>query len=141
MSERIVDGLEAVEVETEDREALAAPQAQQRLLQLLAKQRAVGEIGQHIVAREVGDLLLLAPALGDVLVQRHPSAALQRLARHRDDAIVAELDGHRLGVLQIGQPTCRQGRDGRPASRDSPRARSARVPGRVSSLGSAYISA
>ena len=81
--ERVVDALEAVEVEAEHGEALAAPQAQQRLLQLLAEQRAVGEVGQRVVAREVGDLLLLAAALGDVLVQRHPAAALQRLAWRR----------------------------------------------------------
>ena len=79
MPERVVDALEAVEVEAEHGKALAAHQAQQRLLQLLAEQRAVGEAGQRIVAREVGDLLLLAAALGDVLVQRHPAAALQRL--------------------------------------------------------------
>ena len=81
--ERVVDALEAIEVETEHGEALAALQAQQRLLQLLAEQRAVGELGQRVVAREVGDLLLLAAALGDVLVERHPAAALERLAWRR----------------------------------------------------------
>ena len=96
--------LEAVEVETEDGESLAAPQAQQRLLQLLAEQRAVGEVGEHVVARQMRDLLLLAAALRDVLVQRHPAAALQRLARHGDDALVAELDRHGVGMVRIRRP-------------------------------------
>ena len=64
MAERVVDALEAVEVEAQHGEALAAPQALQRLLQLLAEQRAVGEVGQRVVARKVGDLLLLARGAG-----------------------------------------------------------------------------
>ena len=73
MAERVVDALEAVEIEAEHGKALAAPQAQERLLQLLAEQRAVGEVGERVVARQVGDLLLLAAALGDVLVAAPPS--------------------------------------------------------------------
>ena len=128
--ERVVDGLEAVEVETEDGKALAAPQAQQRRLQLLAEQRAVGEVGEHVVARQVRDLLLLAAALGDVLVQRHPAAALQRLSRHGDDALAAELDRHRVaGTLRSRLPPPRP-RDSaaHPSSRDGPTARSAPFP-------------
>ena len=49
MPERVVDGLEAIEVQAEDGKSLAAPQAQQRLLQLLAEQRAVGEVRQHVM--------------------------------------------------------------------------------------------
>src|SRR6476661_11049490 len=95
MPERVVAGLEAIEVQTEDGKSLAAPQAQQRLLQLLAEQRAVGEVRQHVMTCQMRNLLLLAAALGDVLVQRHPAATLQRLARHGDDALVAELDRDR----------------------------------------------
>ncbi len=94
MAERVVDALEAVEVEAEHGEALAAPQALQRLLQLLAEQGAVGEVGERVVARKVGDLLLLAAALGDVLVERHPASAFERLGGDGDDAVVAVLDRH-----------------------------------------------
>src|SRR6476659_6858428 len=98
MSERIVDGLEAIEIETEDGETLTAAQAQQRGLQLLTKQGAVGEVGQHVVAREMGDLTLLAAALGDVLVQRQPAAAFERLARYCDDPLAAEFDRDGVAV-------------------------------------------
>ena len=101
MPERVVDALEAIEVEAEHGKALPTSQAQKRLLQLLAEQRAVGEVGQCVMARKVRDLLLLAAAVGDVLVQRHPAAAFERLGGDRDDAVIAELDRHGPGVTGI----------------------------------------
>ena len=57
--ERIVDQLEAVEVEDHDREQLlAAPRPLDRLGQTVIEQQAVGQAGQRIVVGEVADRLL-----------------------------------------------------------------------------------
>jgi hypothetical protein len=57
----------------------AGPDRVQRLLVSLAKQYAVGQVGQCIVVHHMGDLCLGARSLGDVLDRRHPAARLQRL--------------------------------------------------------------
>ena len=139
--QRVVDRLEMIEVEAEHGKALAARQAQQRLLELIVKQRAVGKARQRVVARQMRDLLLLPAALGDVLVQRYPSPALQRLARHGDDALRAELDDHRR--RSSGPPPARRpilppaARSGaRPSAPGAPTARSAPYPAARSSRGS-----
>ena len=92
MAERVVDALEVVEVEIEHRKLAAAPDAGQRLGQPLAKQQAVGQVGERVVARHVRDLLLGAPALGDVLVGRDPAAVGHRMVEHGDGAAVGQLD-------------------------------------------------
>ena len=74
MAERVVDALEAVEIEIEHRELVAAADAGQRLGEPLAEQHAVGQIGQRVVARHMRDLLLGALALGDVVVGGDPAA-------------------------------------------------------------------
>ena len=90
MAERIVDVLEAVEIEAEHRQALALPSAlSSASLHALAQQHAVGQIGQHVVVRHVGDARLDAPLLGDVLVRGDPAAARHRLMLDGDDAPVA----------------------------------------------------
>ena len=76
MAERIVDALEAVEVEEHDRELFAAAE---RLLHLVAEQHAVRQIGQRVVARHVHDLGLGLAALGDVFIG-HDHAAVGRRA-------------------------------------------------------------
>ena len=58
MPERIVDGLELIEVEVEHRQTVAPADPLERLLQLLAKQHTVGQIGQGVVMRQVGDPLV-----------------------------------------------------------------------------------
>ena len=88
MAERIVDALELVDVDIEHRELLAAPlDALKLALEPLAEQHAVRQIGQRVVMRQMRDLPLGAPALGNVFLGRDPSAALQRLvarSRSRD---------------------------------------------------------
>ena len=74
MAERIVDALEFVDVDIEHGQLLARPDRLQRLLEPLAKQRPVGQVGQRVVMRHMGDLLVGARALGDVLDGGHPSA-------------------------------------------------------------------
>ena len=95
MAERIVDVLEAVEVEHEDGERLFPPtQPRAGLLELLHEVGAVGEAGQQIVTRHERDLLLVAPAVGDVLVDGDPAAAVDRLVGDLDHPPVAQfVDG------------------------------------------------
>ena len=67
VAERIVDALELVDVDIEQRELLAVGGLLQLALDLLAEQRAVRQVGQRIVVRHMRDLLVGAPPLGDVL--------------------------------------------------------------------------
>jgi len=52
---------------------------------------AVGQVGQKVMVRHVGDLLFGVATLGHVLVGRHPTAARHRLMHERDGAAVAQL--------------------------------------------------
>jgi hypothetical protein len=68
MSERVVDLLEAVEVEKEQRHtAPRAPEVGHCRVQVLAKQRAIGEIGEAVVVSHVPDALTGQLLLRDVL--------------------------------------------------------------------------
>ncbi len=60
MAERIVDALELVDVDIEHCQLLARPDRIERLLQPLAEQDPVGQLGQRVVMRQMGDLLLRA---------------------------------------------------------------------------------
>ena len=54
MAERVVDVLEAVEIEIEERQPRAlAPRLDQRPVEAVVEERAVGEAGQRIVEGEV----------------------------------------------------------------------------------------
>ena len=99
MAQRVIHRLEQVEVEHEHVEALAAGvERAERFLHFLAEMGAVGQIGEVIVARHVGDLRGSALPLGDVLVHRDPAAAGHRLVLHRGRASVGELRD-RIGGL------------------------------------------
>ncbi len=67
VSERIVDALEFVDVDIEQRERLALARLLELALDLLAEQHAVRQVGQRVVMRKVRDLFVATPALGDVL--------------------------------------------------------------------------
>ena len=63
MAERIVDGLELIEIEVVNRHHLLAMNAlAQRLFEPLVQQHAIGEIGQRVVVRHIFDLDLGAAA-------------------------------------------------------------------------------
>ena len=64
MPERVVDLLEAVEVEQQQRQrrALAVGDAR-RLVETVVQERAVGQVGQRVVIRQVREALLDAAAL------------------------------------------------------------------------------
>ena len=102
MAERIVDGLEMIEIEAMHGKAAAGLDALERILEMLAEQHAVGQVGQHVVARQMRDLGFGAPPLGDVLVHRDPAAVLHRPLRHRDDTAVHQLLGEGGGLARRG---------------------------------------
>ena len=65
--ERVVDALELVDVDIEQRELLARAGSLQLAFDLLAEQHPVRQVGQRVVMREMRDPLVGAPALGDVV--------------------------------------------------------------------------
>ncbi|EXI73206.1 MAG: hypothetical protein AW07_02820 [Candidatus Accumulibacter sp. SK-11] len=68
VAEGVVDQLETVEVEEEDRcPLLRAPRATDRVADAFVEQAAVRQAGQRIVVREEVDVVLRALALGDVV--------------------------------------------------------------------------
>ena len=79
-----------IEIEAEHRKLIAALDEPQRLLELLAEQRSVRQVGQRIVARHVGNLFLGLLPFGDVLECRDPAAALHRLIDDADRTSVLD---------------------------------------------------
>ena len=64
VAERVVDLLEAVQVEQQQRErAVLAVGDARRLVETIVQERAVRQIGQRVVIRQVGEALFDAPAL------------------------------------------------------------------------------
>ncbi len=103
MAEHVVDRLEAVEVEAEQREAFARSRRQfERGGDAFVERRAIRQIGQRIVVRHVRDALLVAFALGEVAddgdeILRLAVGAHDRQTRRRHDA--GAVAGRDDGVL------------------------------------------
>src|ERR1035437_1800109 len=76
--ESVVDTLELIDVDVEHRQLLAALNPLQRLFELLTKQRAVWQVGQRIIVRQMRDPLVGPPAFRDVLHRGNPSTSYQR---------------------------------------------------------------
>ena len=74
MSERIVDALEMIEVETENRHGFRAPQAAQDRFHLLIERDAVQQVRERVVTRQMPDPFLGQKLLGDVLERRDEPA-------------------------------------------------------------------
>src|SRR6185503_1328242 len=93
VAERIVDLLEAVQVDHHYRDArIAALREKHRLAQAVVEQAAVGQAGQRVVIGEEARLLLLALAFGDVL--RHADHAVGLAGAVRDGLAVRRQPGH-----------------------------------------------
>ena len=101
MPERIVDALELIEIEAQDRQTLTAFDAFELMFQPFAQQDAVGQIGQRVVARHMRDAPIGAQPLGDVLVGRQPSAARDRLARRPKCPAIGQM--HRVIERRLGR--------------------------------------
>ncbi len=67
VSKRVVDALEFVDVDIEQRELLAANGLAKLALDLFAEQHPVRQVGQRVVMRQMRDLLVGKPALGNVV--------------------------------------------------------------------------
>ena len=107
VAERVVDRLEAVDVDHEHGKLFAAaPQPRERLVALLHEQRAVGEVGEAVVARHMRHLGLDAFLRGDVLMDRDPAAVALGLMHHRDHAAVAQVVDGVIGLRprHFGEP-------------------------------------
>ena len=84
MAQRVVDLLEAVEIEQEHRDhATFAAGAGQGLAQPVEQQGAVGQAGQRVVQGQAPDPLLGRLALGQVLEHRDLGDDLARRGAHR----------------------------------------------------------
>jgi hypothetical protein len=88
VAQPVVDGLEVVEVQVQDRSRQRTPGcAREGVPQAVAEERAVGQPGQDIVERLMTELLLERLALGDVTVVDHHAA---------DRRVVEQVLGDRL---------------------------------------------
>ena len=95
VAERVVDRLEAVEIEEQDRARhIAGGRGAQRLAEQLADAAAVGQAGQHVDIGEMGQPLLRLADLGDVGAD--PAEAFEaaggvddRIAGDRNPALAA----------------------------------------------------
>ena len=67
MPERVVDALELVDVDIENRELLATVDALELPFELLVEQRAIGQVGQGVVVGEMHHAVAGQLALGDVV--------------------------------------------------------------------------
>ncbi len=100
VAERVVDGLEAVEVDDQQGEAAKSGRLLDGGREPLLQHVPVGKSGERVVIGAVAELVLQARELGDVLVRRDPSAVAERLMDHRYDAARIEVEhGRRVFVL------------------------------------------
>ncbi len=97
MAEGVVDRLEPVEVEVQQRALVAAVDLRQRLRQAVLEQQAVGQAGQWVVLRLMGQRPGLRLRLGDVAQQQHaavdhPEAVVggRRRLRHHRTAVAGQ---------------------------------------------------
>ena len=96
VTERVVDLLEAVEVDEENRETISGTRgARERLLEPVAEERTVGEPGEAVVERLPRQLLLEPDALGDVTGVQHDAA---------DEPVCAQVGHVRLELPPLAEP-------------------------------------
>ena len=97
VAERVVDRLEAIEIEKQDRDLSAARDRDQRLANLVEQRGAIDEAGEGVVMGEEFDSLLGPTPLRDVLVGGHPAPVGPRLLADRDGPAVRHFDHIALG--------------------------------------------
>jgi hypothetical protein len=115
VTEAVVDRLEVVQVEEEDRQAAVTPvRTHERVLDPVTEQRLVGELGEGVVERLVGELGLETLVLGDVAEAPDPAhdsavdplglgVAVEGASVEEVDHVVALGFGLGVEVLDLGQ--------------------------------------
>jgi hypothetical protein len=73
VAECVVDRLELVEVQIQERHPATVAGMRERTLELLVQEQPVGQPGQRVMAREVGDPGLRAVGFRDVVVGGEPA--------------------------------------------------------------------
>ena len=91
VAEPVVDILEAVEIEAEQRAGRAGIGLFQRIVEACIEQQTIWKLGQAVVLGQEFDLRFGAAALGNVFIGADPAAVLERLVIDRDQPPVAEL--------------------------------------------------
>ena len=84
MTQRVVDGLELIEVETKNRELLVPAQMRETIFHFLVEEQPVRQRGQPVMQRHVGDFSLCLPSLGDVFKRDNPAARIHRHLGQQD---------------------------------------------------------
>ncbi len=103
VAEAVVDFLEVIEVDETDRDPVRTPAGHARgNLDAVFQQDPVGQVGQRIVQRHVGDLLLVQVGLGDVAQHAADTAQLAVAAQLGDQAALRPLLG--AGVVAQAHP-------------------------------------
>ena len=95
MTKRIVDMLESIEIQQQDRERIAPPAVpRDRLFDLVHDRQAIGEACQNVVMRHERDALLRSLSFGDVIddnqqMSRDAASVTDHDAAGREDARLA----------------------------------------------------
>ena len=90
VAERIVDVLEAIEIDEQQRQRLpGAARCHDALLQAVVEQHAIGQFGQRIARGQVADAGLGGLAIGDVAAGAALAEALSRSASKVPTALIS----------------------------------------------------
>ena len=100
VAERVVDALEAVEVEEVDGGGRIAVAPGEHVAQAVAEQRPVGQAGERVVQGQALELDLHALAIGDVEEDAVEERVLAGLAVEHDGHLVADPDVAAVGRAQ-----------------------------------------
>ena len=76
MTQRVVDALEFVDIDVKQCDLFATLNLAELLLEPILEERAIGQAGQCIVMRQIGDPIFRLLAIGYVLVSGDPSRCL-----------------------------------------------------------------
>src|SRR5271165_379679 len=91
MSKPVVDSLETVKVEAEQRARIAQTRATNGLIEPIGEQQPVGKFCKAVMMREEFNTCFRLSTLGDVLVGTDPAAIVEGLMIDRDKPTVAQL--------------------------------------------------
>ncbi len=104
MTERVVDRLEPVQIEAQDRARLAALHAAKRLDQPLMEQGPVGKVRQGVVQRHMDDLAFRLDPVRDVRERRHPGSVGHGPMGDREHAFRPDLQDGRPATRLHDEP-------------------------------------